>query len=242
MTTSQPVDLPGLQTLELFATATRFNQWLFEDIAKFCSGEILEIGSGTGNISKLLLEQFDAVTISDPHTRYCNILEKRFQNNSHLKGIFKVDLSVVDFEKNYPQLLNKFDAVVASNVIEHIKDDALAIKNCKKMLRQNGRLIILVPAFQFFYNSFDKELGHFKRYNKKNLGALLQAQSMEVQHTQYFNFVGIAGWWLMGSVLKKKIIPRYQLNFYNKLVPIFRLIDKLINRAAGLSVIAVAKC
>jgi 2-polyprenyl-3-methyl-5-hydroxy-6-metoxy-1,4-benzoquinol methylase len=51
-------------------------------------------------------------------------------------------------------------------VVEHIKDDRLAIANCKKLLKKNGHLIILVPAYRYLYNEFDKELEYYRRYNK----------------------------------------------------------------------------
>ncbi|MEI9942601.1 MAG: methyltransferase domain-containing protein [Chitinophagaceae bacterium] len=233
-------DITGLKTLETFAGATSFNQWLFDSVAVYCQGNILETGSGIGNISRLLLQKFDAVTLSDFSINYCQLLEKEFQNYRNLKGIIHIDLSVIDFEKKYQHLLGKFDTVIALNVIEHINDDNLAIGNCKKLIKENGRVIILVPAFLFLHNSLDKELGHYKRYTKKKLRELLEQEKLKVIHSKYFNTAGMVGWWLTGSVLKKKIISKGLLRFYNKLVPLFRLMDKVTNRFAGLSVIAVA--
>jgi SAM-dependent methyltransferase len=238
----QPEDSVGLETLQLFAKAERFNRWLYDAIAPYCKGDILEIGSGIGNISKFFLEKRNnQVSLSDFRADYCNILKLQFANNAHLNGVFQLNMSIPGFLDKYPQLLGQFDTVVALNLIEHIKDDKLAIQNCKKLLRQEGNLVILVPAFQCLYNSLDKELGHFKRYNKKKLSGLLINEEMKVVYNSYFNSVGIVGWWISGSVFKSKIISGRQLNFYNKLVPVFRLIDKLTFNIAGLSVVVVAK-
>ena len=232
-------DHSGLETLELFANAPHFNKWLFENISSYCQGNILEIGSGIGNISKLLLQQNLQVTLSDLRKDYCEQLLLDFGKNSNLQNVLQIDLSLKDFEKKYEQSLHKFDTVIALNVIEHIEDDNLVINNCKKLLKPNGRLIILVPAFMKLYNSFDKELGHYRRYNKKKLGDLFQTQHLQIIRIQYFNCAGILGWWFTGSILKKKIIPRNQLAIYEKLVPLFRLFDNLLMKRIGLSVIAV---
>lgn len=234
-------DHSGLETLELFANAPHFNKWLFENISSFCQGNILEIGSGIGNISKLLLQLNLPVTLSDLRNEYCEELRSRFSQDKNLQNVLQIDLSLVDFESVYEQSLHSFDTVIALNVVEHIEDDKLVICNCKKLLKPSGNIIILVPAFMKLYNGFDTELGHFRRYNKKKLGALFTGQGLKILHMQYFNFAGIFGWWFTGSVMKKKIIPRNQLALYEILVPLFRLMDNLLLKRIGLSVIAVGR-
>ena len=144
-------------------------------------------------------------------------------------------------KKNYPGLIGQFDSIVALNVVEHIEDHELAIADCKKLLRSGGDLIILVPASQILYNQFDKELGHFRRYTKKKLKTLISSQGFEIIYSTYFNSVGMAGWFVSGSVLKKKVIPGGQLKLYNKLVPAIKMADKVVFRQMGLSTIAVGK-
>ncbi|MDR3716094.1 MAG: class I SAM-dependent methyltransferase [Puia sp.] len=239
--TGTGTDPAGLETLELFAHAPLFNRWLFETIRPYCSGRLLEIGSGIGNISVSLLKLGIPVTLSDLREEYCDILRSRFGGMATLDDVCRADLAAPDFEERYPRLLDHFDSVVALNVVEHIREDSLAIANCKKMLRPGGRLIVLVPAYQFLFNNLDRELGHFRRYDKKSLRQLLEAGGLAVNHTQYFNFAGITGWCLTGSVLKRRTIPGFQLRLYNKLVPVFRMADAVTGHSAGLSVIAIAK-
>ncbi|MFI5193573.1 MAG: class I SAM-dependent methyltransferase [Chitinophagales bacterium] len=232
-------DPAGWETLELFADVPAFNQWLLNRILPYCNGHVLEAGSGIGNISGLLLDKHLKVSLSDLRSEYCLHLNKRFAAFPDLEGIYQMDLSLPDFENRYPDLLGRFDTVVALNVVEHIKHDALAIQNAKKLLRNNGTLIVLVPAGKCLYNNFDRELGHYKRYSRKTLGRLLRAEKLTITCMSYFNFAGILGWWFSGSVMRKKIIPRSQLKLYNQLVPLFRFLDQLVAHAAGLSVIAV---
>ena len=93
------------------------------------------------------------------------------------------------------------------------------------MLRPGGRLVLLVPAYEFLYNSFDELLGHYRRYTRKSLSALLQREGFSIVDTHYFNAAGIAGWWFSGVVLGKKKLPEGQLALYNRLVPFIRLAD-----------------
>jgi SAM-dependent methyltransferase len=231
----------GEETLEALAGAHNFNKWMYDTIAPYVKGELMEIGSGIGNISAFFLNNKTNTTLTDLRTNYCDILQKKFGSYPNLKGIRKVDLVMPDFEKNYPELIGQFDSIVALNVVEHIEDHELAIANCKKLLRSGGHIIILVPAYQFLYNQFDKELGHFRRYTKKKLKTLISSQGFEIIYSTYFNSVGMAGWFVSGSVLKKKVIPGGQLKLYNKLVPAIKMADKVVFRQMGLSTIAVGK-
>lgn len=237
----QSTDPAGYQTLENMAQAKRFNEWMFNTIKPWCKGHVLEVGSGIGNISEMIMQAGFQVTASDLRDEYCQLLKEKFEGNPNFKGVLTVDLVDHDFETKHGHLLAKFDTIIALNVIEHIKEDGLAVSNIRKMLKPGGQFIILVPAFMFLYNGFDKELGHFVRYTKKTVKALLAGQHYAVVHTQYFNAVGMLGWAMNGAVLKKKIIPAGQLKLYDKLMPVIRFVDAVTFNAFGLSVISVGR-
>lgn len=237
----QTDDPAGLGTLELFSHADSFNRWMFEIVAPYCKGSILEIGSGIGNISGLLLEQGGQITLSDLRPGYCTHLRQQFHNKANLEGVYQLDLLSQDPDKDYPSLVGKFDAVIALNVIEHIGDDGLAVRNCKKLLKPGGCFIILVPAFQALYNGLDKELGHFRRYSRKGLTDLLLQEGLKISDVRYFNCAGILGWWIAGSLLGKRAITSGQLSLYTFFLPAFRLLDKLTSRLTGLSVVAISE-
>lgn len=241
MTDSTQVDIPGQKTLETISSATHFNEWMFNTIKPFCKGHVLEVGCGIGNISKLLIKNKFQTSLSDYSDQYFDILRKKFTGNGQVEDIYKVDLAVENFGSTYPNLLNKFDTIIAMNVVEHIYDDHLAIRNCRKMLKQDGHIIILVPAYQSLFNNFDKELVHFRRYTKKTLTKLFEDENFQIIHKQYFNAAGIAGWYINGSLLKRRLIPGDQMKIFDKLVPLFKLGDKLIINRFGLSVIHVGR-
>jgi 2-polyprenyl-3-methyl-5-hydroxy-6-metoxy-1,4-benzoquinol methylase len=232
-------DPSGFETLENFSHANEFNRWQYEALNKFAGGHTIEIGSGTGNISVFLLKDHYDVTLSDLRPEYCNLLRNKFIDSPHLRGIYELDLSVNNFASEYPGLIAQFDTVIASNVIEHISNDSQAIQNAKALLKNNGKLIILVPSGQWLYNSIDRDLGHFKRYSKSGLRSLLESAGLSVNHTRYFNAAGILGWWFSGSILKAKKVSVAKMNIYNRLIPFFRVLDWFVSPLVGISVISV---
>ncbi len=230
-------DLEGMETLEAIAGANRFNEWMYQTTSRNLSGNIIEIGSGIGNISTFFIRDQRNIQLSDIRENYCTFLKDNFGKEKSVLGISKIDLVHPEFDQVYSELLEKFDGLFALNVVEHIKDDTLAIANCKKLLRPGGRMVILVPAYQMLYNTFDTALEHYRRYNRTSLKKLFTDNDLEVSHSQHFNLAGILGWFVSGNILRKKVIPTGQMKFYNMLVPIFRIADKVIWNQIGLSVI-----
>ncbi len=237
--TPKDIDQVGQETLDVISGADKFNRWMHETIAPHCSGRILEIGSGIGNISKYFIERGDSIMLTDLRKSYCDQLQDSFGKSKNLIGIEQIDLVAENFDTQYKDLLGTFDTVFALNVIEHIEDDRLALVNATKLLSSNGKIIILVPAYQSLYNQFDVELEHFRRYTKKTIATTFDNAAIDIERQQYFNAVGILGWFVTGKILRKKQIPGGQMNLYNTFVPVIKLIDKLILETVGLSVITV---
>ncbi len=231
----------GEQTLAAIAAADKFNQWMYDTIKPYVKGHVFEVGSGIGNISQHFLMAGNPTTLTDLRQSYCDVLDQKFRNRPNLKGILKVNLTHPEFEKEYADIIGTYDSIVAMNVVEHIKDDSLALANCYKLLAKGGHVIILVPAYQWLYNKFDEGLEHYRRYTKTRLTNIIKENNFEIIHNQYFNAVGIAGWFVTGSVLKKEAIPEGQMGLYNKLVPIIKVLDKVIFNQFGLSTICVGR-
>ena len=222
------------------AQAAKFNQWMFETIRPFVNGSVLEVGSGIGNISEFFLEHKFNITLSDYDDIYISQLESRFSKYSNLEGILKIDLQHPEFASYYTSLKNKFDTVILLNVLEHLKDDKIALANAGFVLKPGGCLVVLTPSYQFMYSSLDKELGHYRRYTLKKLGHIFTMNNFEIQKKFYFNLLGIIAW-LYGKLLKLKSIPSGEMKFYNKLVPLGKFLDRVFFYKAGLSVIMVAR-
>lgn len=231
------LDMEGMATLEAIANAPRFNEWMYKVTSSRLTGRVLEIGSGIGNISEQYLQDGRKLMLSDIRENYCEYLERKFEQEPTCAGVRLIDLVHPNFDSEYVDLLETFDGVFALNVVEHIADDFLALANAKKLLRKGGRLVILVPAYQALFNEFDRSLEHYRRYTEGSLKKVFQKNNFQIVHSQYFNFAAIAGWWFSGNILKKKTIPSGQMRIYNMLVPIFKIVDKLILNRVGISVI-----
>lgn len=229
-------DEEGAATLETIANATRFNAWMYQTIRPYCKGRILEIGSGIGNISQFFIRDDANIVLSDIRDQYCAYLGKNYSSQE----VVQMDLVHPNFDQEYASLIDSFDTVFALNVVEHIEDDTLAMTNVKKLLRKEGNCVILVPAFQFLYNSFDKELYHFRRYTRSSLNTLMRP-IFSIKYETYFNAIGTLGWFVNGNLLKKKLIPSDQMKMFDRLVPVFRAVDFFTKRLLGLSVIIVGQ-
>lgn len=229
------IDLYGESTLNSISSADKFNKWMYEQMKPYASGNILEIGSGIGNISKFLHANHKEITLSDIRVNYTRKLKEEFKGTQ----VLQINLVDEDFEDKHKNILGSFDFIFALNVIEHIEDDSLAIQNIYKLLKKGGIVFILVPAYQVLYNHFDIALEHHRRYTKKTLQSLFP--KFKLLKSYYFNFAGILGWLVVGKLLGKKVIPESNMRIYNFFVPIFKLIDKMFLNKIGLSVIQVAK-
>ena len=156
------------------------------------------------------------------------------------------ELGGVRFEKmilpEVPSTLtgDRFQSILCVNVLEHIEDDRAALSSMRSLLEKDGRLVLLVPAFQWLFGTLDAALSHFRRYTKRSLRTVLAETGFRVIHLEYFNMGSMLGWWFTGRVLKKKVIPVSVLKLYDSLVPVFRQ-ERLIPWRVGQSVIAVGE-
>ncbi|HSC38316.1 MAG TPA: class I SAM-dependent methyltransferase [Chitinophagaceae bacterium] len=227
-------------TLHAIRHAGKFNGWMFDAIRPFIRGRVLEAGSGIGNISSFLLQSYGEVWLSDYNEYYRELLGSKFAGFPHLKGVLPIDLAAEQLDEACAPFFGTFDTIVATNVIEHIRDDEQAIRNCRKLLKPGGRLVILVPAWQGLFNGLDRAFGHYRRYTKQGMVSVLGRQ-MNVVYSRYFNIAGIAGWFFTGAILRKGTIPKAEMKIFDALVPLFKVIDRLAGNTIGLSVIVVAE-
>jgi 2-polyprenyl-3-methyl-5-hydroxy-6-metoxy-1,4-benzoquinol methylase len=213
---------------------------MYQTIRPFLHGNILEIGSGIGNISSFLLSDAESITLSDTNEFYIQTLKNKFHSSPNLKEVLCIDVQNSKFETTYALLKEQYDTIFLLNVLEHVEEDNQAIKNCNFLLRSGGTLLILTPAYNFLYSQLDKALGHYRRYTTSRLNLLFQNNTFITKKSFYFNAIGIVAW-LYGKVLGLKTIPSMEMNLYNKIVPLAKLIDKITFRKTGLSVIIVGE-
>jgi SAM-dependent methyltransferase len=88
---------------------------------------------------------------------------------------------------NLPFRHATFDAVLASDVLEHIEDDLQALSEVARVLKPGGVAIISVPAHQWLFSRHDIALHHFRRYSKAELRELLQKSGLRIRRLSYWN-------------------------------------------------------
>lgn len=82
-----------------------------------------------------------------------------------------------------------FATIVASDVLEHIADDAQALREWFRLLRPGGRLYVFVPAFMWLWSGHDLVNLHHRRYTAATLRQALQKAGFRVARTSYWNFL-----------------------------------------------------
>jgi hypothetical protein len=103
-------------------------------------------------------------------------------------------------------------------------------------------LVLFVPAFSALYGTLDREAGHFRRYRRETLVALLGMCGFRVEMARYFNAVGFFGWWL-NKHLRARVGSKatgVQVLLYDRLVPVFKHVDRLLPWV-GQSLIVIAR-
>jgi 2-polyprenyl-3-methyl-5-hydroxy-6-metoxy-1,4-benzoquinol methylase len=235
-----PANNTGQKTLEAISRADRFNEWMYDTIRPYCHGNILEVGSGIGNISSFFVQNNFQITLSDVDDQYLKTLKNKYVTRGNVKEIILLDLEHADFENAYKDKQNFFDTVFLLNVLEHTRDDNKAVHNCKYLLKTGGTLIILVPAYSWLYARLDKALSHYRRYNLQNLKSIFKSEQLTIRKQFYFNATGILGW-LYGKVFRLSLVPSTEMKVYDKIVPFGKLVDKIVLGKIGLSAIIIGE-
>lgn len=136
--------------------------------------KILNVGAATGYSSEFL-QQFGEVTSVEYDKECC-----AFVRNKYGKEFVNASITELPFSDE------AFDLVCAFDVIEHIEDDHLAVRELKRVTRQKGKICVTVPAFNFLWSQHDDINHHFRRYTRANLKTLFASNGRIVKAT-YFN-------------------------------------------------------
>ena len=80
------------------------------------------------------------------------------------------------------------DLVCAFDVLEHIEHDVDAIEEWASWLIKDGRLCISVPAHQSRWGAGDEWAGHWRRYGREGLEALLVSKGFVIEHLECYGF------------------------------------------------------
>ena len=223
----------GSRILSEVEHARRFNHWMGKTLRPFVGDRVLEIGAGIGTLTNQFIPR-ELYLASDINPHYIRYLQ------SYSYG--KPYLHVLDIDAGNPEtftgLNEKFDTALMINVLEHVPDEGLALRNLWSALEPGGRAIILVPQHPWLYGTLDEVLQHRERYTPAKLESDLKDAGFRVEKIFDFNRVSVPGWWLNGKLLRRTRFSRLQLKVLDTVMPILRRIDRFWPWS-GLSLIAV---
>jgi glycosyltransferase involved in cell wall biosynthesis len=225
----------GFTTLRRVEVLRRYNKFMWDLIQPFVGRRILEVGSGTGLLTRYLANRGDLVA-TDLDGEYVELLGRTYADNPHV-AVRQLDLARLADAELEP---GTFDTVICSNVLEHVENDQSALEGMHDLLAPGGRVVLVVPAIKALYGEIDRAIHHFRRYSTEELQAKLRAAGLDVEHLSYFNMLGVPGWYLNSRVLKRRSVPGIQARINDGLVPFLRL-ERRFGPPIGMSLIAVGR-
>ena len=229
-------DHTGFYTLRAVAKANKYNRWTLNKVGKYLGGRLLEAGAGIGNLSQLLLNR-DRLVLVDYEPLYVSRLDCRFGHLDNIR-VERMDLTNQDDLDACKD--EQLDTIYCSNVIEHIENDEAVLSGFHEMLTPDGNCIIVVPAGRWLYTQVDVELGHFRRYSIEELREKMTAAGFEVVHAERFNKLGSIAWAFSGHIMRRKSLSPNQMIWFDRLLPIAKLLDVLLP-IKGMSLIMVGR-
>jgi SAM-dependent methyltransferase len=221
------------EALDNLVAASNYADWIVEMAQPHLGAEILEVGAGHGTLTQRLARH-GKVTATDLSPRCVNALLEKYDGSP--------DVEVLHGDVETVVQGRVFDTAVLVNVLEHIPDDAGALRSLWGALRPRGTVVLFVPAFEALYGEFDRLVGHFRRYRRPQLAALLAHTGFDVVEARYVNCVGALAWWLMVRQLGRFPKSARSIGLYDRTVtPVVRWAEGFRAPPFGQSVLCVGR-
>ena len=217
------IDIHALETIE---DLDNYNNYIFSKILKHTKkGKLIDFGCGFGGFVK--------------HCGDNNLDAIGFEINN--EAIKKLKINNVPIELDKKNLQNKYENLVSINVLEHIKNDNQTIAEFKKILKNNGRLILYLPHSRYLWTELDELVGHHRRYDKKDLVSKLERNGFQIKHVEYVDFIGSL---VITFTKLLRIKLGYSKNltiFYDKTIfKFFKYLDLFFKNIFGKNILIVA--
>ena len=134
------------------------------------------------------------------------------------------------------------DSVIAINVLEHIEDDAGALRSLAELVVPGGTIVLWVPGYQQLYGEFDRRVGHVRRYTPATVSDAVLRAGLQVELAKPVNLLGGIAWWAAvrrgGSTAPN---PRLVAIYDKFVVPVTRAVESRVRVPFGQTVLCVAR-
>ncbi|MEA2333274.1 MAG: hypothetical protein QOH58_3412 [Thermoleophilaceae bacterium] len=141
------------------------------------SPRLLDAGCGTGRN----LQEFGV--LGDPRGVDTSEQAVEFCHQRGLEGVRKAGLEALPYDDS------SFDLLMACDVIEHVPDDAGALRELRRVAKAGARLLVTVPAYMWLWSYHDDRHHHQRRYTRRKLTDLARAAGWAPLLATYFNSV-----------------------------------------------------
>ena len=231
---------PG-KDLEAMSFAVRYYRWLFEELRPFIGRRVVEVGAGTGSFSEMILEtEPEILSLIEPSEMFLEIVknitgEGLETDVRHHRAIFEYVADEIKAEASP-------DTIVYVNVLEHIDDDVSELELIYNTLELGGRLLIFVPAVRALFSDFDRSIGHYRRYTKRELEQKVRDAGFKIVKSKNFDAAGVIPWFVKYRLLRSMNLDQRSVSLYDGLVvPIVSRIEARLPVPIGKNVVMVAE-
>jgi SAM-dependent methyltransferase len=226
------------EDLAQMTKANNYRRWQFDLIAPHLKGKVLEVGGGIGNFTPDLARVSESVISLEPNAYCYKQLQDKTKDLANVT-IYNITAEILDQQIDPAY---RADTVVCMNVLEHLKDDELAVNLFSKRLKPGGTLVLLIPAVPWLFGEIDQRLGHYRRYSKASARDLMQRTGYKMTRLRYFNFIGVWGWWWNARVTKAVTQKDSQIYVFDHfIVPWLSRVESVLPPPIGQSLLVVAQ-
>ena len=221
--------------LELFAEAVHWKRYFRSAIADRLVGDVLEVGAGIGETARHLLDGRQRSWLClEPDERLGTRL-RAWAEAGDVAPLPTVQIgTTADLDPS-----SRFDTILYIDVLEHIEDDRAEMARAAELLAPRGALIVLSPAFHQLFSDFDRSVGHFRRYTRASLAEVMPPSVRQVR-LRYLDSVGFLASLSNRALLRQALPTRRQIALWDRvMIPASRVLDPLLARSFGRSVLAV---
>lgn len=222
--------------LEHFALAHNWKRYMRDRLAPYLRGHVIEVGAGLGETARALRPglAIESWLCVEPDCIMAAALSALVDSGA-LGAAVCVQAGTLDDVPCRPEA----DTVIYIDVLEHIEQDRQELAKAAERLAPGGRVVVLAPAYQYLFSPFDTAVGHFRRYTKRSLRAI-RPEALREEAAFYLDSVGLMASFANKLLLKQSLPSADQVQFWDRaMVPVSRLVDPLVFRAFGRSVVLV---
>jgi ubiquinone/menaquinone biosynthesis C-methylase UbiE len=221
--------------LTIFEHAVRWKAYFRSKISVHIVGDVLEVGAGIGATSAVLCDgRQESWTGLEPDEALANQAQQRYEK-TQLPVRHRLIVGTIESLPQEPT----YDTILYIDVLEHIEQHHQELANAAKLLKPGGKVIVLAPAHQYLFSEFDAQVGHFRRYSATSLAAAAPS-SLQAVKVFYLDSVGMLASLANRLLLRSGEPTISQIRFWDSvLVPISRLLDPLLMRRLGKSVVGI---